>query len=366
MADPAQPTQNGDVHPSPKPATPSRGEPGSPTPPHPHQPNHPTAHDPTGDPALYLHPQTLARLGTLELRAKFIVEGVMTGMHRSPYHGFSVEFAQHRQYAPGDDLRHLDWKVYGRSDKLYLKQYEQETNLDLVLLVDTSGSMNFGSRSYASASGAGLETSHRGDRTWTKFDHATATAAAVAYLALKQGDRVGLGMFAHELIDAADRSSAMAQWRRIVSILSASPIDKPTNIGRVVDQTLAKLNNRCLIAVISDFFEEPDRIRAALARIKHRRHDVLLLQVLDERERTFDFNDAAPFVGLEGEGRVKLDPRAVRNAYLDAFERHQADLERAALAFGFDLQTLSTHDWLAPGIAGFMARRNGVLKRGGR
>lgn len=324
--------------------------------------------DSGGDPTLYLHPQTLARLGTLELRAKFIVEGVMSGMHRSPYHGFSVEFAQHRQYAPGDDLRHLDWKVYGRSDKLYLKQYEQETNLDLVLLVDTSGSMNFGTRDFASAAGDGrargvAALASGKPKQWTKFDHATATAAAISFMALKQGDRVGLGMFADELIDAADRSSAMAQWRRIVQTLSASPIDKPTDFGRVIDQTLAKLNNRCLIAIISDFFEDPKTIRAALARIKHRRHDALLLQVLDRQEREFDFRDAAPFEGLEGEGRVRLDPRAIRGAYLDAFRTHQAALEKAALGFGFDIQRINTDDWLAPPLAAFMARRNAVLKR---
>jgi uncharacterized protein (DUF58 family) len=326
-----------------------------------------STHTPTptaaGDPGVYLHPQTLARLGSLELRAKFIVEGVMSGMHRSPYHGFSVEFAQHRQYAPGDDLRHLDWKVYGRSDKLYLKQYEQETNLDLVLLVDTSGSMDFGTRSYASASGTGQGSGDDGRTVWTKFDHATATAAAIAFMALKQGDRVGLGMFADELIDAADRSSAMAQWRRIVSILSASPVDRPTDFGRVIDQTLAKLNNRCLVAIISDFFADVDELRAAMARIKHRRHDALLLQVMDERERTFDFADAAPFEGLEGEGRVRLDPRAIRAAYLDEVARHDAALDRAALSFGFDIQHINTHDWLGPTLAAFMARRNGALKR---
>jgi uncharacterized protein (DUF58 family) len=315
------------------------------------------------EPTEYLHPQTLARLGTLELRAKFIVEGVMSGMHRSPYHGFSVEFAQHRPYVAGDDLRHLDWKVFGRSDKLYLKQYEQETNLDLVLLVDTSGSMNFGTRRFAEASSSGAKAKPNGATVWTKFDHATATAAAMSYMAIKQGDRVGLGMFADELIDAADRSSAMAQWRRIVRVLSASPVDRPTDFGRVIEQTLAKLNNRCLIAIISDFFADPQVIRAALARVRHRRHDVLLLQVLDKQEIEFDFKEAAPFLGLEGEGRVKLDPRAVRPAYLKAFNEHQAALERIALGFGFDIQRVNTHDWLGPPLAAFMARRSGELKK---
>lgn len=315
------------------------------------------------DATLYLHPQTLARLGTFDLRAKMIVEGVMSGMHRSPYKGFSVEFAQHRPYVAGDDIRHLDWKVYGRSDKLYLKQYEQETSLDLVLLVDCSGSMNYGSRSFAEASGAGRSLSPSGQSQWTKYDHATATAAAFSYMALKQGDRVGLGIYADSLVDAADRSSAQGQWRRIVSILARHPVGRPSDIGHVVDQTLGKLSNRCLIVMISDFFEDPARIRGALARIRHRQHDVIVCQVVDRREQTFDFTDAAPFEGLEGEGRVRLDPRAVRQAYLESFGAHLATVEKITRSFGFDYQLVGTHDWLGPPLAAFVARRNALLKR---
>ncbi|MFG0293162.1 MAG: DUF58 domain-containing protein [Phycisphaerales bacterium JB050] len=316
----------------------------------------------TVDPTVYLHPQTLARLGTLELRAKMIVEGVMSGMHRSPYHGFSVEFAQHRPYVPGDDLRHLDWKVYGRSDKLHLKQYEQETNLDLVLLVDSSGSMDFGSRSYASASSTGQKSSHDGRNTWIKFDHATATAAAISFMALRQSDRVGLGMFADSLVDAVDRGSSQGQWRRIVSTLAAHPVDRPTDFGRVIDQTLAKLNNRCIIAIISDFFADPNQIRTALARIKHRRHDAILFQVLDEQEVNFSLDSAAPFEGFEGEPRVRIDPRAVRQGYLEAFKQHSAELDRAVRGFGFDIHRVMTNDWLGPPLAAFMARRNAIMK----
>jgi len=315
------------------------------------------------DPTVYLHPQTLARLGTLELRAKMIVEGVMSGMHRSPYHGFSVEFAQHRPYVPGDDLRHLDWKVYGRSDKLHLKQYEQETNLDLVLLVDSSGSMDFGSRSYSSASSTGQKASHDGRTLWTKFDHATATAAAISFMALKQSDRVGLGMFADALVDAVDRGSSQGQWRRIVSTLATHPVDRPTDFGRVIDQTLAKLNNRCIIAIISDFFADPAQIRTALARIKHRRHDAILFQVLDEQEVNFSLDSAAPFEGMEGEPRVRIDPRAVRQGYLEAFKQHSSELDRAVRGFGFDIHRVMTSDWLGPPLAAFMARRNSIMKR---
>lgn len=319
---------------------------------------------PAPDATLYLHPQTLARLKNFELRAKHIVEGVMTGAHRSPYHGFSVEFAEHRPYAPGDDLRHLDWKVYARSDKLHLKQYQQETNLDVMICVDASGSMSFGTRSFEDASGAGVKTSPAGSAFWSKFDHATAMAAAMSYISLRQGDRAGLAVYADAVRALLRRSSAQGQWRQIVSALSAQPVEAPSDTGRMVDQLLASLTNRCLVVLISDFFEDPDRIRAALARLKHRRHDVIMFQTLDRQETEFDLDDSAPFEGLEGEGRLKLDPRSVRTAYLEALAEHQARLTRTARSFGFDFTTVSTHQWLGPSLAAFLARRHSRMKRG--
>lgn len=320
----------------------------------------PGAHDAT----LYLHPKTLARLKSFELRAKHIVEGVMTGAHRSPYHGFSVEFAEHRAYAPGDDLRHLDWKVFARTDKLHLKQYQQETNLDVMICVDCSGSMNFGTRSFAGASGEGQSVSPAGNVFWSKFDHATALAAAMSYISLRQGDRAGLVVYADAIRALLKRSSAQGQWRQIVGALAAQPVEETTDTGRMVDQLLANLTNRSLVVLISDFFEDPDRLRAALARLKHRRHDAILFQVLDQREIDFDFDHSAPFEGLEGEGRLKLDPRSVRDAYLASMEAHRDAIERTARSFGFDFTTVSTHTWLGPSLAAFMARRNGRLTRG--
>jgi len=315
------------------------------------------------DATLYLHPATLAKLGTLELRAKMIVEGVMSGAHRSPYQGFSVEFAQHRQYVPGDDLRHLDWKVYGRSDKLYLKQYQQETNLDLVVLVDASGSMAYGTRAFADASGTGARAGPTGAGQWRKYDHATALAAALSYVTLRQRDRVGLFTFADEVLTAVSRSGSQGAWRRIVGALSQTPVDRPTDLGRVADQVLGKLGNRCLLVVISDFFADVDAVRAACARVKHRGHDLIAFQVLDRTEVDFGFKDARPFEGLEGEGRLRVDPRAIREAYVRAFGEHTARLERAIRRMGFDYHRLVTHDWLGPPLAAFAARRQALLKR---
>ena len=315
------------------------------------------------DPGMYLHPQTLARLANIELRAKMIVEGIQSGQHRSPYQGFSVEFAQHRQYAPGDDLRHLDWKVYARTDKLHLKQYQQETNLDLVVMVDSSGSMNFGSRQFASASGTGRTTSLDGRAHWSKFDHATALAAALAYLTIHQGDRVGMVVYADAIRTVVNRSSQRGAWRQIVGALSTHPVGRPTDIGRVIEQTLGEVSNRCLFALVSDCFEDPAAIESALARVRHRGHDLIVFQVLDEAELTFDLRTTAPFEGLEGEPTLRVDPRALRTAYLEAINAHIEAVAKAARRFGFDHHVVRTHDWLGPPLATYAARRNAMIKR---
>ena len=306
----------------------------------------------------YLSPQTLARLGAFELRARMIVEGIRSGQHQSPYYGFSVEFAQHRQYVQGDDLRHLDWKVFGRSDKLYLKQYEQETNLDVMILVDSSGSMAYGTLEATTDEGF--------VRQWSKFDHATALAAAMGYLALHQQDRVGAVVFADGVRAMVNRSSATGHWRQIVSTLNTHPVEAATDLGRCVDQVLGKVTNRVLFVVVSDFFDDPERIRTALARVRHRGHDVILLQALDRQEMRFDFRLPAPFEGMEAEGKVHLDPRALRLAYLEAITEHCKRLERVARGFGFDYQRLDTHDPIGPALSHFLARRQAQTRKGRR
>ena len=309
----------------------------------------------------YLAPETLAQLAPFELRAKMIVEGVMSGQHRSPYQGMAVEFAQHRQYTPGEDLKHLDWKVYGRTDKLYIKQYQQETNLDVILLVDSSASMNFGTLRTKSGWGGTAASRSHGD--WTKFDHATATAVAVAYLSLQQGDRVGVAVFADEIRTMVKRSSSRGQWRSIVNTLNVHPVDEHTNFAKVVEQALGKVHNRAMWVIISDFFEDLAGIRTALARLRHRRHDVVLLQTLDRQEMRFDYSQPAPFEGLEDEGRLRIDPRALRQAYLETLQKHNDALTKAAIGFGFDYMRMDTHESVGPALSYLLARRNAQIKR---
>jgi len=309
----------------------------------------------------YLAPETLAQLVPFELRAKMIVEGVMSGQHRSPYAGMAVEFSQHRQYSAGDDLKHLDWKVYGRSDRLYVKQYQQETNLDVVIMVDASASMAFGTMAVKSQWGG--TTASAAKRMWTKFDSATAVAVSIAYLALQQQDRVGVAVFADEIKAMVKRSSARGQWKAIVNVLSGQPVQARTNIAKVTEQVLGKVRNRALFVIISDLFDDPEAIRSALARFRHRRHDVILLHTLDRQEMRFDFNQPAPFEGLEGEGKVRVDPRSLRKAYLESFAAHLDAVERAARGLGFDYIRMDTHDSVGPALAYLLARRNSFIKR---
>ena len=305
------------------------------------------AHTPTD----YLHPETLSAVESVELRARHLIEGFMTGMHRSPHFGYSVEFAQHRQYTHGDDLRHLDWKVFGRSDKLYLKQYQQETNLDLLLMVDASGSMNYGSKVGKSA------------RPWRKFDHATSIAAAFSYLALQQQDRSGLIVFADRLLDMTRPSNARGQWRSIVQTLTTQPVDQPTDLGRVFEETLAKLHHRAMIVLISDLFEDPASLGAAMARVRHKGHDLLVLQTLDHTELTFPFATPQRMLGMEDEGKLDLDPRALREAYLAEMNAHIEAVRTETRRHRYDHALIDTSQSVGKPLSQFLARRAAQLKR---
>jgi len=316
---------------------------------------------PTTAPRNYLDPQALAAIGPLELRARMIVEGLMTGMHRSPFQGFSVEFAQHRQYTPGDDVRYLDWKVFGRTNKLYLKQYQKETNLDLVILVDVSGSM-----AYASPQ----------QNNWRKFDHAAALAAAMAFMALRQQDRVGLVTFSDRMLNVSRMSNAHDHWRAIsealtaaepkpVTQLNAEPAAAPTtDLSRAFDQVLAKVSRRSLVILISDLFDSVESLEQAMARLHHRRHDLIVLQTLDPAERTFPFRAAADFIGLENDGKVGLDPAAIRKGYLAALDAHLRRVEDLTRRFRFDHLLLDTSENLGPPLSHFLAKRSAVINKG--
>lgn len=311
----------------------------------------------------YLAPETIGQLGNFELRARMVVEGVMSGMHRSPYQGLAVEFAEHRQYVPGDDPRHIDWKVFGRSDKLHLKQYQQETNLDIVLLVDSSASMRFGTLPIKG--GWGGTQAGTPNTNWTKYDHATAMASAMGYLCLQQRDRVGVTVFSDGVRSQVKRSNAKDTWRTLVRTLATEPVDEPTDLQKTIDQVLATITNRSLFIIISDLLMPTDQVQAALARFRHRRHDVILTQVLDREEMRFNIDEPAPFVGLEGEPKITVDPRTVRESYLSAMREHCSKIEHSARSLGYDYLRVDSHESVGPPLAALFARRV-AMGRGGK
>jgi len=313
-----------------------------------------------------LDPKTLAAIKSIDLRARIIVEGLMSGQHRSPQQGISVEFAQHRQYTPGDDTRFLDWKIYGKTDKLYLKQYQQETNLDLVVLLDCSGSMGYCSLN---------KKSEGWSRPWTKWDHAACVAAAMTNVALRQQDRVGLTLFADDIVTGSRLSNAQNHWKEIAQILHRAELvaeqnDQPvpmdnththTDLELIVDRTVARLTRRSLVVLISDLFDDPQHLEKGLARLHHRHHDVMILQVMDPAELAFNFRSASEFYGLEGEGRLPLDPAALRTAYLEVVSEHLRSVENVARKFGYDHLLLNTSEPLGPPLSQFLARRSALI-----
>lgn len=353
-----------------------------------------------------IKPATLAAIGSLELRARMIVEGFTSGMHRSPYAGYSVEFAQHRAYTPGDDLRHLDWKVFGRSDRLVVKQYQQETNLDLHLLIDVSGSMAYGSLTHEPLAKNPSSSQASARASWRKVDVAATLAAAMALLALRQGDRAGLVLFDPQAIDKPltqvtrlaggddhgrallevlsgfqtqpdtqpetqvdpkpDTGSARAPTRRSPTGSTEAPGSPGApDLGRVIDQFLARTPRRGLVVLLSDLLDDPTALERALARLSHRGHDLMLIQILDHAERTFPFTDGARFFGLEGEGRLSVDPASLRTAYLEALDRQLAAVGTVARRFGFDHVLLDTAQPPGPVLAQFLAHRAARLARKG-
>ncbi|MGA2500440.1 MAG: DUF58 domain-containing protein [Tepidisphaeraceae bacterium] len=297
----------------------------------------------------YLDPRTLARISSLDLRARLIVEGLMTGMHRSPYQGISVEFAQHRPYVQGDDIRHVDWKVYAKTDKIYLKQYLEETNLHLISVVDASESMAYGTV---------------GDNgfPWTKYDHATAIAASLCYMAIQQQDSVGLAIFDEDLKKYHKPSNSPGQWKLITRELTLEPRLRKTDTGRILDQLAEKLTHRSLIVILSDFFDDIESIKMGLRHLRYKKHEVMVFQILDPMEIQFPFEDVTLFKGLEQLGELLTEPRALRDGYLEQLRLATEGLKKICRGMHVDFVRMNTGESLDVTLSGFLATRAATIK----
>ena len=293
-----------------------------------------------------LDPRTLAKLKGLQLRARHIVEGYVSGLHRSPYHGFSIEFAEHREYAPGDDLRYVDWKVFGRTDKFYLKQYEDETNLICYLVLDVSESMRY----------QGPESA------LSKSEYAQCLAASLAWLVVQQQDAVGLVTFDRQIRANLSPSSSATHLQPLLQVMEAAPLESKTDTGPIFHELAERFRKRGVVIVLSDFFDNVPSLLAGLKHFRHRRHDVILFHVLDAAELDFPFRNPTLFKGLEQYPEVLADPRSLRKAYLREFAAFRRDLEKGCRSHGMDYLLMRTDQPLDAALSSYLASRMARVK----
>jgi len=287
----------------------------------------------------FLDPAVVARLSNLELKARTVVEGFLSGLHRSPFKGFSVEFAEYRQYIPGDDLSTIDWKVYARSDRHYVKKFEEETNLNCHVMLDVSGSMAYGSRGI------------------TKYEYGQCLAASLAYLMNRQRDAVGLAAFDERIVTMLPASARPGHLSAMLVTLDRLQLGTETNVSKPLHQLADSLNKRGMVVLISDLLDDPERVIRGLKHFRFRGTDVIVFQVLDPDELAFPFQRATRFEDMETHDEVLAQPVFVREHYLkaigDLIERYKQELGAA----GIDYQLLTTDQPLEMALLAYLSTR---------
>jgi uncharacterized protein (DUF58 family) len=292
--------------------------------------------------ARLLDPETLNRLSGLEVTARHIVEGFMSGLHDSPYKGSSVEFAEHREYVPGDDIRRLDWKVYAKSDRFYIKEYEEETNLKAYIVLDTSRSMEFKSDGMS------------------KLEYGKQLAAALSYLIWRQQDQFALITFDEKVRTFLPPQSNQAHLRTIFRALVEAESREKTDVGVIFHEIAERLRHRSLVVIISDLFDDPDRLIHGLNHMAHRGHDVVVFQTLDPAELTFPYDKMTRFEGLEIDEKLLANPKALKEAYLAELTGFQHRIKSACMGGRMDFVVLDTSRPLAIPLSSYLAARSKV------
>jgi uncharacterized protein (DUF58 family) len=295
-----------------------------------------------GKPVTRFDPTELARFGGLSLIARRVVEGYLTGVHRSPFKGFSIEFAEHRQYYPGDEIRRIDWRAFGKTDRYFVKEYEDETNLKCVIVVDASGSMGY-----------------KGSRKQSKFEYAQHVAASLTYLMLGQLDAVGLLTHDTKARAYIPPKTSSKHFLTVLRELEKTKTGGETSLGDVWD-TIAQqhLKRRGLVILLSDCFDELGPITRALRHLRFRRHEVLLFQILAPEEMEFPFTNPTKFRNLERiSDELIVDARRLREEYLKKFEEHRRGLRQVAEELQIDYQTLRTDQPVDRALGAYLARR---------
>jgi uncharacterized protein (DUF58 family) len=295
--------------------------------------------------ASFVDSETILRISNLELRARVIVEGFMSGLHRSPYHGFSVEFSDYRQYSPGDDLRHLDWKLLARQDRLYIKRFEDETNLRCFLLVDLSRSMSFGS------------TVGFGSTGFSKAEYARTTAATLAYFLSLQRDAVGIVTFDETISDYLPPRFRPGHLRRLMLCLERSTAGTSTSLSRPLEHVAETLTKRGLVILISDLLAPTEELTRQLGFLRSKGHDVILMRILDPAELNFAFESAAIFQDLETGKEIYVDPATVAADYKKRFGEHASIIKQCCDELGIDLFQITTSEPLEKSLFNLMQAR---------
>ena len=291
------------------------------------------------------NPAELARLGRLELIAQQLVEGLMMGRHRSPFKGSSVEFVEHRDYSPGDEIRHIDWRAYGKTGRYYVKEFEDETNLRAHLLIDASGSMAYAGRSVS------------------KFQYARMLAASLAWLLLGQRDSVGLITFDSAIRAQLKPSSNRDGFRRIQEVLEETTPGADTGLAAMLESALPQIARRSLLILISDCFDDIDALTKALQRCRHAKHEVIIFRVVAPEEETFPFERPTEFHNLETDrGRLLVDPLRLRNEYLRQYNEFTRTLQKECGAIGIDCRRVLTSDPLQQTLGSWLAERQAAQR----
>jgi uncharacterized protein (DUF58 family) len=292
--------------------------------------------------ARFLAPEILARISSLELVARAVVEGFISGLHRSPHLGFSTDFAEHRQYMPGDDLRHLDWKLLARTDRYYIKKYEGDTNAQIHLLVDASASMGY-------ASGA-----------VTKLQYAQYLASSLAYLGVRQHDSVGLAAFDEETVEHVPASSRSGHLRTVLGIIERLSPGRGTALSEQLHRMAELLTRRGIVVLISDLYDEPGRLIEGLEHLRFKGNDVIVFHVLDKQELDFDFDEPLVLEDSETEEQLHVLPDVLRDEYLRAIRSHVDALSEGAARNRIDYVLLRTSEPLDSALFSYLSRRSQV------
>jgi uncharacterized protein (DUF58 family) len=293
----------------------------------------------------YLDPSALTRLRSMDLVARRAVEGFVAGLHKSPHRGFSVEFAEHREYTPGYDLKHIDWNVFARTHKLYIKQYEEETNLRAVILLDTSGSMAYGS--------GGL----------TKFQYAAFLSASLAYLMISQQDSVGLTAYSDQAQVRIPPRSSPGHLQIICQALEDVKPDRPTDLPQMLHEMAGRIKRRSLFIVVSDLFDNDAEVIRGLRHLRHRKHEVIVLHVMDPTELELPFDDITVFEDMEITDQVQTDPQLLREMYIQEVDKFISLHRRSCREAAIDYCLVNTAEPFDEALSAYLARRGAMHAR---